>query len=902
MAAPLFDVRRGDHARVARLGGAMLSILAGFTMSETARDSLFLGTNGAGQLAIAYLLLAGVAVIALALNAWLVRRLGRRVALAVTLIAAAIGTSAFAGMPRDPTAAFGLYLWSGLIGTIVVVQFWLFAGTRFTSAEAKRLFGPIAALGAVGTLIGAGAAWLLLHVLEIEHLLVIAAALYVLPAVVLALDRETVEPRVHLGQVKRRQSELVAGIRGNRYVVSLATLTICATAAALLADYLLKSAAAAAFDTEGLAQFIARYNGTVAGLSLLFQVVGAAWLARKVGVLGMSLLLPVLMLGGGIACVLTGGAFLAVGLTKGADASLRYSVNRVANELLWMPVADNVRAGVREPLESVVMRVVQALTAALLLLLVTLGHASLPVVGAILCGIALVWTVTAARLRQKYLGQLERSVSRHTPRPEIQLDVNSLDAVVEALSSDDARRVIAAINVLVARRRPKLLPALLLRHESVDVVAAALSAMATPGRTDWIPRTQRLLNAPDPRARTIALRALAQIDDETAIVAGLCDDDPGVVAHGVFWSLKRASAAEILANPAVTTLIAETGSRGVSAHGQLLEAIRAEGDPRWVEVMLELARSPDDNTIERLVLAIQQIPDPRFVSFLIGRLGTRASRPGTRLALRAIGQPALIALEDALQRADTPARVRLHVPSTIAVFGSSQAAAVLGKQLVREPAGPVRYRLLRALSQLAVRAEIAVDPALLLAELQAHLHEYTRLLAVAVPLFEDDDMSESAVLLRGIVQDKISQALDRAFIALQALHPDEPIRAVERAVQGDDARARAHGMEFLDTLTRSPTYGRLEMEGVRERLLIVGEDLGHRERLTRLGISADIPATLAEAVGRLAHEEDTLLAAFAGYHALELKLPTLEIAIAEIERRRPLFAPLGLVHASTRVR
>ncbi|MBA3391491.1 MAG: hypothetical protein H0T89_02550, partial [Deltaproteobacteria bacterium] len=102
MPRKLFDVRRGEHARVARAGGALFAILAGFTLAETARDSLFLSSNGANQLAIAYLALAGMAVLALFANAWIVRRVGRRNALVVTLAAAAVGTASFFVLPRSP--------------------------------------------------------------------------------------------------------------------------------------------------------------------------------------------------------------------------------------------------------------------------------------------------------------------------------------------------------------------------------------------------------------------------------------------------------------------------------------------------------------------------------------------------------------------------------------------------------------------------------------------------------------------------------------------------------------------------------------------------------------------------------------------------------------------------------
>ena len=901
MASSVFDVRRGEYARVVRAGGAMFAILAGFTISETARDSLFLGSNGAGKLATAYLLLAGIAMVALAANAWLVRRVGRRAALVVTLVAAAIGTTLFYPAHRGPGIALALYLWTGLIGTVVVVQFWLLAGTRFTTAEAKRLYGPIAASGAVGTLAGAIAAWALLQALRIEVLLVVAAGFYLVAAALLARDKDSVEPRLRAAQIKRRFAAAPSKLRGQGYAARLAVLTVCATAAALLADYLLKSAAAAAYHTDDLARFIARYNGTVAALSLLFQVVGTAWLVRKIGVLGMIAILPALMLVGGTASLLTAGSFIAVGLTKGADASLRYSVTRVATELLWMPVAENVRVGIREPLESVITRLVQALTAALLLALVALHLARAPVVAAILTAIALLWMFTAASLRRPYLAQLRTSLGRKSLDSDQELDGEAVATVVDALSSEDDRRVIAAIQLLVARRRARSIPALILHHDSIEVVAAALAALATPGRTDWIPMTKRLLKNADPRVRILALRALAKIGDQTAIFDGLCDDDPGVSARGVFWSLQSAAPEAVEDAPAVVALLAEPGARGTTARRELLDAIRTDGDQRWAEVLLLLAFAGDRETFEPLALAIAHIPDPRFIPFLISRLGARGGRASVQAALVAIGEPALAALEAALANPNTAARIRLHIPSAMAVFGTPRAGHGLATSLANEHAGAVRYRILRALARIATREEVIVDASLLLTELRLHLRKHARLLALAIPLAEGHDSKEGAVLLRGLLRDKVTQALDRAFLALQALHPREDMREIQRAIRGHDQRARAHAAEFLDTLTRTALYKTVAAHGIRAQLLVIGEELEDRERLTRGGWAAEIPATVEASITRLLHENDTLLAACAGYYALELRTPELARAVAAVNVERPLFEPLGIAHASLRV-
>jgi hypothetical protein len=315
---------------------------------------------------------------------------------------------------------------------------------------------------------------------------------------------------------------------------------------------------------------------------------------------------------------------------------------------------------------------------------------------------------------------------------------------------------------------------------------------------------------------------------------------------------------------------------------------------------LTVTRGFDDALVERLAEAIERVPDPRLIPFLVDRVAARAGRSAVRKALLALGEPALDALEAALVAVTTPARLRLHIPKTLAGFGTARAAQILAAQLAREPSGAVRYRVLRALARMAVRDEVIIDATLLLTELRDHLAEYSRLLALSIPILADAATSESAALLRGLLADKTSQALDRTFLAMQSLHPREDLREIARSLTTGDARARAHGGEFLDTLTRGPLYRRADAIGIRAQLLMLGEELDHRERFARSGVAVTIPETVAEAVARLIHEDDALLAACAGYYALELNTPGLMTVIDEVAASRPLFAPLGIFHASLR--
>ena len=660
----------------------------------------------------------------------------------------------------------------------------------------------------------------------------------------------------------------------------------------------MKTTAAVELAPSELPGFFARYNGAVSIITLLFQAVGAAWLLRKGGVLGVFMLLPLSLLLGGATTIFTASAFFVIVLTKGADATLRFSIHRVAGELLWMPVASDIRTAVREPLESVVMRLVQAATAAVVLGVSLLGFASPTVMATILVGLAASWLMVAASLRRPYLSQLRAALTRPTFGADQELDVPAIEIVVEALSSTDDRRVIAAVQVLRSHGRSRLIPALLLRHDSPDVLAVALEAIAVPGRTDWLPLTYRLLEADHPLIRISAIRALARAGERRAIEAGLADGDPVVRASAMFWDAHTSVAPDPLALPTIAALVDGDHADSDTVRRILAEAIRDDGNARWASVLLALARKRDPALIEPLAGAIRRIPDPRYLPILIRRLAMRAGRQHVRPALLAIGAPALAALDRALVDPATPPRVRLHLPTTIGLFGTQHAGDLLLRRLREERSGAVRYRLLRAIARLAIRQGAQFERTTLVEELRHHLREHFRLLGLAVA-FATSDPRPSADLVRGMLRDKVSQARDRVFLALEALHPREDVRSIERAFENDDRGARAHAFEFLDTLTRHPLYAEEHAKGIRAAILAAYDDLPAAEQVARVPELAQAPAGSLDALDRMLQDTDSLLAACAAYHALQLGPSRLAERVIAISQERPLLAPLGLAGATS---
>ena len=913
------DLREGEARPAIEAFLALFGIIAGHTILETARDALFLSALPPSRLSFVYVLLAALTLVGTAANARFVRRFGHRNALIFTLLFAAYGTTVLHFVKLTPTALFVLYTWSALIGTVLGVQFWMFAGQRFTVTQGKRLFGPIAAGGVIGAMTGAGAAAGALAMVPVTSLLLVSAGLFLITAVFLttvsgdlrtepAAATDDDEPQESVGELLRRYP----------YLRQMAVLTALSTSTLLVGDYLFKSIAAHRVPPAELGAFFARTYAVLNALSLSVQLFLTGRVLRQVGVVPALVILPMLLFGGASGIVFSGGALAMALVVKGADGSLRYSLQRVAGELLWMPLPSDVRTRAKALLDSVFGRLIQALVAGVLLLLATFHLGPPRVLGAIVAVLALGWIGTTVAMRSSYLDLFRQAISRGTldlSSEAAELDLGSIEAVMDALSSADPQRVTAAIGILHDKGRSRLIPGLILFHDSEAVLLRALELALATDRHDWIPlMMSRLLTHPAEAVRAAVVRTLVHLGESEAVRPALDDVSPVVRAHAAFNLATESGAERPSADPTIRELLALEGDAGRAVAVALLDAIRDHADARWTDVLLELVEDPRPDVAEHATMAMATIQAPEMIPALIRRLDRREGRASVRQALVLQGDAAFDALLVALEDPQTPTRRRFHLPRTIARFGTQRAVDVLTDLLVKDRQGFVRYKALRGLGRLAAGQEAApragrdagalrFDRLRLRAEMRRNLVEHLRLISVAAALEQSKDAPSSntiaagASLVLGLLGDKQRQSLERAFRLLQILHRDEDIRSAHAALVTGDRRLRGQAMEFLDTLTLSRGRPTPEAREVRALLRLIADDLPTADRVERsLAFIPRPPATYEDAVVKLMADRDDLLATFAAYHALDIGTPRLIAAVTRICTERPylnIATPLG---------
>ncbi len=934
----LIDVRPGEGSLALRTTLVLFGLVSAHTVLETARDALFLEKLAAGRLPLVYALLAGFGLFAARGNAWFVARFGRRNTLIATLLIAAYGTVVLYRLPSSRGQVFALYAWSALIGALMVAQFWMLCGGIFTLGQSKRLFAPVSSGGVLGAVVGAGAAYFVVQRAPVEQLLLVSAGIFLVTAFLLTTLRNDDTQVAPLAVADLEDGEalerggLIAEMRRWPYLGRLVGLIGVSTAAVLTADYLFKSTVARTLPAAELGSFFATSYAAMNAAALVVQLVLAQYVVRRLGILAAFCVLPLLLAAGGTASVLMGGAVLATVLTKGADGALRHSLHRISTELLWLPLPDEVRGRVKTLVDTVVVRGVQALVAAVLLALAMLHLDGPMFVGGLIVALSCSWLVLAMALRRPYLALFRSALARRGPGApgepygELRLDLGSVELVVEALASPDPGRVIAAIDLLVNGKRDRLIPALILYHESPEVLVRALDALATPGRTDWLPLADRLLKHPEESVRVAVVRALSQSGDLEEVAARFEDASPAVRGHAAFWLAERTGGPPD-EHPAVAQVLRMPEPDGSRARHSLLLAMGRHGHAGWADVLGSIGRQslgygggvtvtgqlrvvhpasaahppappPSYDELAGVIGAVRRVGGRRFLPLLIDRLRVRHGRDLVRDAIAAMGEPVLEELAAALANPSTDRLVRRHLPRTISRFRSQRAADLLLATIEDDPDGFVRYKALRGLGRLVAESAVRVERLRVEKLIEKNLLEYLRLTAIAVALAPGVAAAPAVALpsgevLAGLLEDKRAQSLERAFRLLQIAHRREDVHSSALAVSSGDRQLRAQALEYLDAMTLTS-----EVRAIRDLFRLVADDLPDAERVRRgAAFLSEAPASFEAAMGQLLEDKDDSVVGIAAHFALEHGLEELPLAAAgqptgEAARKVPALAAL----------
>ncbi len=810
------SIRPEERPTVFVAFGTLALLMVGHAVMETARDALFLSSIPAANLPWVYLGIAAAAVIVQKLeNSVPQERLHGIVA--GWLVFSAIVTGAFwlSLGEMGNAGLYALYIWSGMMASIILVHFWSLLSNLVTVSDAKRIFAVIGAGSGLGAIVGSGIAAIASMYVQPRHLLLITV--FTLLAATLGpylLSRNGPEEieKTEKSDEKIDILESLRLIRENPYVFRIAALVVISTVTVTFVDIVFKAAAAEHFAAENLASFFAWTYLALNGLSLIVQLFVVRPVIRRLSVSGALTILPSVLAVSGALAAFGAGLPSALGM-KGGDGALRYSLHRTAIELLYVPMRNKLRLKVKGFIDVVGQRGGQALGSLAILGGLALDLDYVYFVVAIVA-LSFGWIFVARSIKGPYLDLFRNVLNNRKLELAIEhpdLDVASLEALVGALSSDDDGRVMAALDILAEEGKAGVIPALILYHPSENVVFRVLEIFMEEGRDDYLSVAERVEKSASSEIRAAIIAAVATTQDDPAFLEARKDsEDPVVRTTARFFLSLQGQMKRYEFVHAFNEVLKRTSRKGRMA---LIRAIGIAQPENCDDELVQLLYSTGEDVRRAALDAMRRIRSHAFIVPIRDLLADRILREEAIDALVEFGETALTELEKSLGDPTLPNTVRWQVPKAIAAFGTEEAAEILVQILPEETDGMLRYRAVRELERLRLKKpRLALNRDVLRRGIEDCIQYAYQLMDWRITMIRENEEhpeyeTETAEILKLLLRDKERHVVDILIRQVGLLYPREDFAGIIRGLKSSKPQRRASSRELLEHLLPMPLNG-----------------------------------------------------------------------------------------------
>lgn len=422
----MFRIQKSEAPTALLMFAYFFLVLAMYMIGKAARDAMFIGAFGALKLPYA-LVAQAVALSALvAVYIKFSRRMNHYKLSMITLFSFAGSSFALwlAHSQNHPYLVFAFYIWVGVVGAIAPMQVWTMANLIYNAREAKRLFGFVGSGGILGSIFGGYVTRKFAPLVGTENLIPIIVACLLLSAVVLhliwrrnheraALMREDSDDNASDEETPQNLWQSAALIGRSRYLRLIAAL-VAISAMATTVAYVQFSVIARMHiqSTDNLASF---FGGMYEGLSwaaFAMQFLFSGRLMNRWG-LGLTIfILPLSLLFGSVVALIYPTLWAAI-LLRGSDQVFRHSIDRSTTEMLYLPIAPEIKIQAKSFIDTVVWRVGDAFAAVVLMffagLLPTLSQSGITLLN---LAMTLPWLAIAYLTGREYVNNLRASLQR----------------------------------------------------------------------------------------------------------------------------------------------------------------------------------------------------------------------------------------------------------------------------------------------------------------------------------------------------------------------------------------------------------------------------------------------------------------------------------------------------------
>lgn len=695
-----------------------------------------------------------------------------------------------------------IFLYTEVAASVMILQFWTFAGQIFDPRQARRLFGLIAAGGTLSTVLAGIFLATLVRIIGVDNLILVVAASLAVCGMCCAIlarhlprfrGRRTAWRQVVASSSRHSLRRDLANVWRVPLLRAMAGLTILVSLLINIAAYqfflVLQSTYAGRAGT--LAVFLGQFAIWTGIAALGLQLFVTSSVMTRFGIFAAQLFFPVAMGLTGGAILLMGGGLGPTALTRACDATFRRTTHEASFNALYLPVPAELRQKAKALLEAL-YAITFGLAGGVFLVMQpaapgwTYQYWSVPVIL-----LAMGWLVLLFWTRRQYMLAVEQSVNaRRLDFESLSLDITdetTVNVLVHALHSADERQVVHVLHLSAEAPRSAWLPhvSILLTHPSPQVRVMALEYLRRAEAPMYSTEISALLQAPEDEVRAAAIDTLFAVAGPAASTQ---------VAPCLNVSAPRTVGA------AVTALLGDGNSQYAATAAERLAAMLRSDQPAMrregTRVLGRLAGRQLHRAVQSILDDGEGTDGHALPARLVRLLRDKVTRSTAADSLVQYGYQAVPFLAASMCDSSSDRAVRVEIAKVLEHIGSATAAAVLLDRLA-DPDEVVRAAIYNALSHFRrTGADFLLYDAALKARISAELTDCYRLHVWRQDLREPDDDA----LLVDTLHDRIDRAVDRILSLVEIQYPGHHLIRARLALAEGNESVRGMAVELLDSL------------------------------------------------------------------------------------------------------
>jgi AAA family ATP:ADP antiporter len=328
---------------------------------------------------------------------------------------------AFQAHENNRWVAAGFYVWLSTLNLLIISVFWSMMADIFSSTQAKRLFGFIAAGGTVGTIVAPAFITFFVKTVGANTLLLISGAGFLITALLVrALEKE--KRRFAAIDSSAQRTSLDRSLGGNpfdgfvllmksRYLLMIALFLLLMTWISTVIYFQLGDLITHQFaDKAARTQAYARIDLATNSIAVIVQLFGTGRFIKRFGVTTGLLINPVIMVIAFLAVVAAPG-LLVLGTVQVMRRAAEYAVAKPSRDMLFTVVDQQSKYKAKNVIDTVVYRFGDLSSSWISSAILPFGVKGLAIFGVI---IAAAWFPIAYLLGKRY--EAERGDAASEPQ------------------------------------------------------------------------------------------------------------------------------------------------------------------------------------------------------------------------------------------------------------------------------------------------------------------------------------------------------------------------------------------------------------------------------------------------------------------------------------------------------